>query len=122
MYVYSNINNNKHCFDIQWVVASCIGSKYFNNTYKLCFVRYLSKISSLCCINTMKNTFIVNLPKLGKNKHFLAYVSSALKTRVETNTKKAIDEIKYIPSVGAGVGSSVGAGVGSAVGAGVGSI
>ena len=34
---------------------------------------------------------------------------------------KTIDQIEYIPSVGAGVGSSVGAGVGSSVGAGVGS-
>ena len=32
------------------------------------------------------------------------------------------DQSEYIPSVGAGVGSSVGAGVGSSVGAGVGSI
>ena len=43
-----------------------------------------------------------------------------------TNTKKQKTkhieiQIEYIPSVGAGVGSSVGAGVGSSVGAGVGS-
>ena len=35
--------------------------------------------------------------------------------------KNTINQIEYVPSVGAGVGSSVGAGVGSSVGAGVGS-